>query len=86
MSENVPKHSDSETNLPSPYPSQPPLTEPDEQEIAAKLAAIARSNPWMSPDSIARHARRIMQMNANVGSKRQRLLELPISTVNHAII
>ena len=86
MSENVPNESGSKTSPSSPHPGQPPLIEPDEQEIAAKLAAIARSNPWMSPDSIARHARRIMQMNANVGSKRQRLLELPISTVNHAII
>ena len=86
MSENLPNDSGSETNLPSPYPGQPPLTEPDEQEIAAKLLAIVHLNPWMSPDSIARDTRRIMQMNANVGSKRQRLLELPISTVNHAII
>ena len=86
MSENVPNDSDSETNPPSPHPGQPPLIELDEREIAAKLAAIVHSNPWMSPDSIALHARRIMQMNANVGSKRQRLIELPISTVNHAII
>ena len=84
MSENVPNESGSKTSPSSPHPGQPPLIEPDEQEIAAKLAAIAHSNPWMSPDSIARDTRRIMQMNANVGSKRQRLIELA-GRVNAAV-
>ena len=84
MSENVPNDSDSETSPPSPRAGRPPLIEPDEQEIAAKLAAIIHSNPWMSPDHIERHTRRIMQMNATVGAKRQRLLELA-DRVNAAV-
>ena len=84
MSENLPNHSDSETSPLSPPAGQQPLVEPDAQEIAAKLAAIVHSNPWMSPDSIARDTRRILQMNANVASKRQRLIELA-DRVNAAV-
>jgi Fe-S-cluster containining protein len=84
MSENLTNDSDSETNPPSPHPGQPPLIELDELEIPAKLAAIVHSNPWMSPDSIARDTQRIMQMNATVGAKRQRLIELA-DRVNAAV-
>ena len=84
MSENLPNDSESQTSQASPRAGQPPLIEPDEQEIAAKLAAIIHSNPWMSPDHIKRHTQRIMQMNATVGAKRQRLIELA-DRVNAAV-
>ena len=84
MSENLANDSDSETRPPSPRAGRQPLVEPDAQEIAAKQAAIIHSNPWMSPDCMERHTRRILQMNANVGSKRQRLLELA-DRVNSAV-
>ena len=76
MSENLPNHSGSETSPPSPRAGRQPLVEPDAQEIAAKHAAIIHGNPWMSPDHIERQTRRILQMNATVGAKRQRLIEL----------
>jgi len=84
MSENLPNDTDSQTSQASPRAGQPPLIELDELEIPAKLAAIVHSNPWMSPDSIARDTQRIMQMNATVGAKRQRLIELA-DRVNAAV-
>lgn len=76
MSENLPHDSASQASQPSPGTGQPQPIEPDEQEIAAKLAAIIDRNPWMAPAHIKRHTQRILQMKATVGAKRQRLVEL----------